>query len=82
MRYYVCILKSLKDGRYYTGSTADVIARLSFHNSGLQRSTKNRIPFELVLFEMYISKGDALRREKEIKNWKGGEPFKRLVEGK
>jgi putative endonuclease len=40
MSYYVYILKSLKDGRYYIGSTSDVMARLKFHNSGLQRSTR------------------------------------------
>jgi hypothetical protein len=34
----VYILKSLKDHKYYIGSTADVTARLKFHNEGVQRS--------------------------------------------
>ena len=79
MSYYVYILKSLKDSKYYIGSTSDVMARLQFHNSGLQRSTRSRIPLELILFEIYSSKEEALKREKQIKNWKGGEGFKRLI---
>lgn len=81
MNYYVYILRSLKDGKYYIGSTSDVEARLKFHNSGLQRSTRNRIPFELVLFETYQSKQEAIQREFQIKSWKGGTAFKRLVAG-
>ncbi|MBK8495377.1 MAG: GIY-YIG nuclease family protein [Chitinophagaceae bacterium] len=37
---FVYILQSLKDGKYYIGETHDVEARLLFHNSGKQRSTK------------------------------------------
>ncbi len=48
MSYFVYILKSLKDGKYYIGSTADVVARLNFHNAGLQRSTKSK-------FLLYLS---------------------------
>ncbi len=79
MSYYVYILRSLKDGRYYIGSTSDVNARLNFHNAGKQRSTKHRIPFELVYQEELIDKTTALKREKQIKNYKGGEAFKHLL---
>lgn len=82
MSYYVYILQSLKDSKYYIGSTSDVGARLSFHNAGLQRSTKYRIPFKLILSEEYDSREEALRREKQIKEWKGGEGFKKLIAGK
>ena len=82
MSYYVYILISKKDNRHYIGSTSDVMARLNFHNAGLQRSTKNRAPFELVLFEEYDSKEEALKREKQIKSWKGGAAFQKLLGGK
>ena len=81
MSYFVYILQSLKDQNYYIGSTANVAARVKFHNSGLQRSTRSRIPFRLVLFEEFSSKEEALKREKMIKSWKGGEGFKKLVNG-
>jgi putative endonuclease len=81
MAYYVYILQSQKDHKYYIGSTSNVDARLKFHNSGLQRSTRNRTPFRLVLFEDCEIKEKALKREKQIKSWKGGEAFKRLIHG-
>jgi putative endonuclease len=77
----VYILKSLKDHKYYIGSTANVAERLRFHNAGLQRSTKHRIPFVLVLTEIFSDKASALTREKQIKDYKGGEAFKKLIEG-
>ncbi len=79
MEYYVYILRSLKDGKYYIGSTSDIDARLRYHNAGLQRSTKNRIPFEIVYHETFESKTIALNREKQIKSYKGGQASKRLL---
>ena len=81
MSHYVYILRSLKDCKYYIGETSDVESRLHFHNAGLQRSTKSRRPFEIVLVEAYNDGTLALRREKEIKSWKGGIKFKKLIEG-
>ena len=78
MSYYVYILKSLKDGKYYIGCTSDVEARLQFHNSGLQWSTKSQVLVELVLFETHPSKELVLKREKQIK---GGKEAKRLKIG-
>jgi putative endonuclease len=79
MAYYVYVLRSLKDFKYYIGSSEDVEARLRFHNAGLQRSTRHRIPFELVYTETLETKTEALKREKQIKSYKGGEAFKRLL---
>jgi len=79
MKHYVYILKSLKDGKYYIGYTTNIEARLAFHNAGKQRSTKSRIPFELIHFETFDLKREALKREKQIKSYKGGEAFKKLI---
>ena len=79
--YYVYILKSLKDSKYYIGSTSNVDARLAFHNAGLQRSTKHRIPFVLVLTETFSNRSQAEKREKQIKSFKGGEAFIKLIAG-
>jgi putative endonuclease len=78
MSYFIYILKSLKDGRYYIGSS-DVKNRLDYHNQGRQRSTKHRTPFVLIYTEEHPSRTVALAREKQIKNYKGGEAFKRLI---
>jgi len=82
MPHYVYILQSVKDHKYYIGETHDVIARLAFHNAGKQRSTKTRIPFKLVLVEEFENRVLALAREKQIKSWKGGAAFKKLVSGR
>ena len=81
MPHYVYILQSKKDNKYYIGESADVYARLAYHNAGKQRSTKNRIPFVIVLIEEHETRELALQREKQIKSWKGGNAFKQLVSG-
>jgi putative endonuclease len=81
MPHYVYILQSLKDHKYYIGETHDVEARLAFHNDGKQRSTKSRTPFKLILVEEFENRYLALRRDKQIKSWKGGAAFKNLVLG-
>ena len=63
MKFYVYILKSLKDSGYYYGYTSDIIMRLNFHNTGKVRSTKGRRPLELHYFEEFENKSDALKRE-------------------
>jgi putative endonuclease len=75
MAYFVYILQSLKDGKYYIGFTSDLQKRLIFHNAGKQRSTRNRIPLKLVYSESFFSKSEALKREKYIKSLKGGQGF-------
>ena len=82
MSYFVYILQSQKDSKYYIGSSSNVDARLNFHNTGLQRSTKHRIPFILVYQEELANKTEALVREKQIKSYKGGEAFRKLIAGK
>jgi putative endonuclease len=81
MSHYVYIIQSLKDHGYYVGETVDVNARIKFHNAGFQRSTRSRKPFQMILIEEYPDRLAALKREKEIKSWKGGIKFKKLLEG-
>lgn len=64
---YTYILKSLKDGRLYTGSTNDLRRRLEEHKKGKVYSTQNRLPIELVYFEGCLNDHDARKREKYLK---------------
>jgi len=68
--FYVYILKSAKNGKYYIGSTKDLSGRLRAHNSGKVRSTKNLTPMDIVHFEDYSANIEARRREIEIKRKK------------
>jgi len=75
---YVYVLRSLKDGNFYTGLTRDLRARLELHNSGKVSSTKNRVPFELVYWEGCLNEHDAAMREKYLKTAWG----KRYIKGR
>jgi len=69
--WYVYILKSHKDGKWYTGLTNDLRKRLQQHKDGKSRSTKNRGPFELIYYEMGRNMEDARAREKYLKSGMG-----------
>ncbi len=77
--YYAYTIQSIKTGKYYTGSGKDPLERLKRHNSGYTKSLKHKGPFKLVHQEIYETKTEAYRRERQIKSYKGGEAFKRLV---
>ncbi|OGU50678.1 MAG: excinuclease ABC subunit C, partial [Ignavibacteria bacterium GWC2_35_8] len=65
--YYIYVLKSLRDGMFYTGYTNNINRRLAEHNKGIVISTKNRNPFKLVYWEGCLNKQDATVREKYLK---------------
>ncbi|HTY36341.1 MAG TPA: GIY-YIG nuclease family protein [Bacteroidota bacterium] len=65
------ILLSLKDGRYYYGSTSDLDQRLAAHNSGSVRSTKSRRPLILHYKEHFDTTREARRRELFFKSIAG-----------
>jgi putative endonuclease len=77
--FHVYVLQSLKDGRYYIGSTNNVTDRLKRHNEGRVSVTRNRRPFVLVYHETYRTRGEALKRELYLKSLKGGNEFKRII---
>ena len=71
MKYYSYILKSLKDQRYYYGSTENLDKRLLKHNTGQVRSTKGRRPFVLHFFEEHENRSLAYQREMFYKSVDG-----------
>jgi len=77
--YTVYILKSLKDTKHYIGYTSDLDRRIEDHNRGKSKSVKHRGPFKLIYKECFMTKKEALFRERQIKRYKGGEAFKKLV---
>ena len=64
---YAYILKC-KDNTLYSGWTNDLTARVAAHNAGKgAKYTKSRLPVELVYFETFETKEEAMRREWEFK---------------
>ena len=56
-------------GTLYCGWTNDLEKRVAAHNAGAgAKYTKPRRPVELVYFETFATKQEAMRREAEIKS--------------
>jgi putative endonuclease len=75
----VYVLRSLKDAKFYIGYTTDLGKRFKEHQVGVVTSTKPRMPFELIFFEAYRNKYDAIRREKYLKTSKGKNTLKQML---
>lgn len=64
---YTYIVKCA-DGTFYTGWTTDVDRRMKCHNDGKgAKYTRPRLPVELVYYEVFETKEEAMRREAAIK---------------
>ncbi len=67
MVYYVYILRC-NDGSYYTGHAKDPERRFKLHKDGRgARYTRMHEPEELVYVEEFGSRGEAMKRERQIK---------------
>ena len=66
-KFYVYILKSIKDNRKYTGFTSNLNKRLKDHNSGKVRSTRLHRPYIVIYKEEVSGRDEAVRREKCFK---------------
>jgi putative endonuclease len=75
----VYVVRSLKDGRLYTGVTTDLHRRISEHNGGKTKSLRSRRPVSLVYSEEYPSRAEAFARERYFKTPEGGALKQRLV---
>ena len=71
--YFVYLLKSDKDGRFYIGHTQDIQIRLQYHNSGRSKYTRNRGPWKLLAFKSFDSRSEAMREEIRLKKLKNRE---------
>jgi len=77
--WFVYVLKSLKNGRFYAGSTNSIERRLTEHNSGQTTYTKNTGPYRLIYEERYNTRIEARRRELFLKTGKGRTLLKQIL---
>ena len=73
------ILRSDIDGRHYIGSTTDINRRLTDHNKGRSKYTKNRGPFKLIYKEEYETLSEARKREFYLKSLKSRDAIENLI---
>ena len=78
MIWHTYILQSIKIDILYW-AYIEYPKRLLRHNRGGNVSTKNGRPWFLAHQEEYLNKSDAIKREIQIKKYKGGQAFKNLM---
>ena len=78
-KFFVYILQSMKDFSFYVGQCDDLDRRISKHNEGLSRYTSSKIPWRLKYFEVFNTRTEALKREREIKNKKSRKYIEYLI---
>jgi len=66
--------------RFYKGHCVDLKLRLKQHNSGQTVSTKPFIPREIVYFEEFVSRIEAVKREKYFKTAAGRRFLKKKIQ--
>ena len=68
------------EGRFYIGSTEDIQKRLDQHNKKTFGGWTARFNnWRVIYSEEFLSRTEALIREKKIKSYKGGAAFKKLI---
>ena len=76
--FYVYLLEN-PDGRRYVGFSDDLKRRLKEHNAGQSIATKPYRPWELIFYEAYANKEDALRRETYLKTTQGRRALRMML---
>ena len=74
--FFVYVIRSEKDGRFYVGLTSDVEQRVIQHNKGMTFSTKGFRPWKLFFFEEFETREEARKREVYLKSGVGKEYIK------
>ena len=83
MQYTLYILYSATLDRYYLGYTSQSIEmRIKKHLSNHKGYTGISKDWQLSYLETYLSKEMAMKREKEIKNWKSKKGIEELIYGR
>ena len=69
-QYYIYILTNFTNTVFYVGVTNDLVRRMYQHKNKLVDGfTKKYNICKLVYFEIYNDINEAIRREKQLKNW-------------
>ena len=76
---FVYIIYSIKADKYYVGVTDNPEARLHKHNSYHRGFTSVAKDWEIKYLESHSDKREALKREKQLKNWKSRKMLESLI---
>ena len=80
--YTVYVLYSKQHDKIYIGYTSDMEARFRSHNELSNKGwSKKYRPWTLVYTEEFTDKREAMRREKELKSYRGREYIRKVIVG-
>ncbi len=78
--FFVYVLKSEVDGRYYKGMTENLEKRLKEHNSGSTKSTKAYRPWRMIYSKSFETRIEAREFEKYLKSGSGRDYIKNTLD--
>ena len=68
--FYTYVIESERSGRLYIGSTGNLEDRLKRHNENRSKATKGRGPWKLVWARPFVTRSQAARLERRLKQYK------------
>jgi putative endonuclease len=71
MKNWTVYILNCNDGTYYVGCTSNLDDRISKHEKGYVKSTKNRIPVTIATTIVFTDKYKAFEFEKYLKTGSG-----------
>ena len=77
--FYAYVLKSINHDFFYKGHCENLQERLLQHNSGMTESIRPYIPFELIYKEEFVTREEAISREKYFKSSAGRRFLKKVI---
>ena len=77
---YVYVLQSLKNDRFYIGSTNNLERRLIEHNQGESTYTSFTKPFKLIFSQKFVDLAIARKVEFKLKQFKSKKVIIKVIE--
>ena len=77
--FYVYVLQSGKTGRRYIGSCEDLEDRFRRHNAGHSMATRHGVPWMMLRSESFLTRPEAVRKERYYKTGRGRDDLDRLI---
>jgi putative endonuclease len=69
-KYFLYILESELDHTLYIGQSNNTENRLNSHNKGQNKSTKTKVPWNLLFSKELNTRSEAVKLERKLKSWK------------
>jgi len=80
--WYVYIIRNDTNKRFYVGVAKDIERRIKEHNRSKKRSVTHFGNYYLIYNEAFATFREARTRESQIKSYKSGNAFKKLLREK